>query len=199
MNIHKIISTIIHPIVLPTIGVLLYFFTVPINFTTQQKFAVLSLIFVVTYVIPLLLMIVLKQLKMINSFKTESIKERKFPIAFMSILFYLLGNTIKNLSAIEDLSILFYATSIGLAITYILFFRGIKLSVHMMSLGLSTGFFMILSQEYSQSFLILIIIFVLVSGIVGNARLVLKKHLQREVYLGFSTGLLAPILFYFLL
>ena len=55
MNIHKVISTIIHPIVVPTIGVTLYFLMVPVNFTTNQKFAVLSLIFVVTYLIPLLL------------------------------------------------------------------------------------------------------------------------------------------------
>lgn len=197
MNIHKVISTIIHPIVVPTIGVTLYFLMVPVNFTTNQKFAVLSLIFVVTYLIPLLLMIVLKQLRMIRSFKTETIKERKFPIAFMSILFYLLGNTIRNLSAIDDLSLLFYASALALAITYFLFFLNTKLSIHLLSLGLCAGFFMLLSLEYSQSFLLLVIVILLFSGITGNARLVLKKHLQREVYLGFLIGLVSPIMLYF--
>lgn len=199
MNIHKVISTIIHPIVVPTIGVTLYFLMVPVNFTTNQKFAVLSLIFVVTYLIPLLLMIVLKQLRMIRSFKTETIKERKFPIAFMSILFYLLGNTIRNLSAIEDLSLLFYASALALAITYFLFFLNTKLSIHLLSLGLCAGFFMLLSLEYSQSFLLLVIVILLFSGITGNARLVLKKHLQLEVYLGFLIGLVSPIMLYFFL
>ncbi len=199
MKIHKVISTIIHPIVVPTIGVTLYFLMVPVNFTTNQKFAVLSLIFVVTYLIPLLLMIVLKQLRMIRSFKTETIKERKFPIAFMSILFYLLGNTIRNLSAIEDLSLLFYASALALAITYFLFFLNTKLSIHLLSLGLCAGFFMLLSLEYSQSFLLLVIVILLFSGITGNARLVLKKHLQLEVYLGFLIGLVSPIMLYFFL
>lgn len=199
MNIHKLISTIVHPIVVPTVGVSLYFLTTTINFTTNQKLAVLSLIFVVTYVIPLLLMIVLKQLKMINSYKTETIKERKFPIAFMSILFYLLGNTIRNLSAIEDLSLLFYASSIALAITYFLFYKKIKLSIHLMSLGLFIGFFLVLSQEYSQSFLLLIIVAFLISGVLANARLVLKKHKQREVYVGFLLGLLCPVAIYLFL
>ncbi len=96
MKFHKFISTILHPIVVPTIGVMLYFLIIPNTFESNQKLAILSLIFVVTYLIPLLILVLLKKLGFINSYQTETIKERKLPIALMIIVFYLLGNTLER-------------------------------------------------------------------------------------------------------
>lgn len=200
MRFHKIISTILHPIVIPTVGVMLYFLLIPNNYYANQKLSVLSLVFIVTYLIPLLVLILLKRLKIIKSYQTKSIKERKLPVALMIFLFYLLGNTINNIANLRDLNLLFYATSIGLFVIYLLFFIKIKASIHLLSLGISAGFFMALSNNYSQSYLIIvIIIIILLAGILGSARLHLKAHTKREVYIGFVLGILSPILVDFFL
>lgn len=199
MQIHKVISTILHPIVIPTIGVMLYFLVIPNNLRSNQKLTVLGLIFVVTYLIPLVILIILKKINIIKSYKTESIKERKLPVALMITLFYLLGNTLNKTSSLSDLSLLFYATSFGLFIIYLLFNFKIKASIHLLSLGISIGFFMVLSSVYNQNFTVLIIVFILLSGILASARLHLKAHTNKEIYIGFFVGILSNLGMYYIL
>lgn len=199
MQFHKYISTILHPIVIPTIGVMLYFLLIPSNLVSKQKLMVLSLVFIVTYLIPLLLIVVFKKLKFIKNFKIETIKERKLPVALMVFLFYLLGTTIINVSNLRDLGLLFYATSLALFIVYILFFFRIKASIHLLSLGIFTGFFMILSNIHSKSFVIVFIVLFLIAGVLASARLTLKAHSPKEIYIGFFIGLITNSVVYLLL
>lgn len=196
MNFHKFISTILNPIVIPTIGVMLYFLLTPNNFESNQKFTILSLVFTVTYLIPLLILILFKKLKITKNYEPNTIKERKIPIALMIVLFYLLGKTISN---IGSLNLLFYATSLGLVLIYMLFFCNIKASVHLLSLGLFAGFFMVLSTIYTQSYIFLIMIILLLSGILATARLNLKAHTTKEIYFGFFIGIIAPLIVNFML
>ncbi|UAM99985.1 hypothetical protein K8354_00145 [Polaribacter litorisediminis] len=175
---------------------MLYFLLVPNTIVSSQKLTILSLIFTITYLIPLLILILFKKLKIIKNYQTNSIKERKLPMALMIVLFYLLGNTISN---IGNLSHLFYATSLGLLLIYILFFFNIKASVHLLSLGLFISFFMVISILYAQSYILLITIIFLLSGILASARLNLKAHTTKEIYIGFFIGIMAPFLVYAIL
>ena len=199
MQIHKVISTILHPIVVPTIGVMLYFLVIPNNLRSNHKLTILGLIFVVTYLIPLVILIIFKKINIIKSYKTESIKERKLPVAIMITLFYLLGNTLNKTSSLTDLSLLFYATSFGLFIIYLLFNFNIKASIHLLSLGISIGFFMVLSSVYNQNLAILIIVLILLSGVLASSRLHLEAHTNKEIYIGFFVGVLSNLGMYCIL
>ncbi|WP_026776659.1 hypothetical protein [Polaribacter sp. Hel_I_88] len=199
MSFFKYISTILHPIVIPTIGVMLYFLLIPSNLVSKQKLLVLSLVFIVTYLIPLLLIVLFKKLRFIKSYKIKGIKERKLPVALMVFLFYLLGTTISNVVNLRDLGILFYATSLALFIVYLLFFFKIKTSVHLLSLGIFAGFFIVLTNIHSKSFTIVIMILFLLAGVLASARLSLKAHSSKEIYIGFFIGLLSPSIIYYLL
>ena len=196
MRFYKFISTILHPIVIPTIGVMLYFLLTPNNFASDEKLTVLSLVFIVTYLIPLLILILFKKLKIIKSYKTDSIRERKLPLALMIVLCYLLGNTINN---IGYLGLLFYASSVSLFVVYILFFFKIKTSIHLLSIGLFTGFFMTLSIINSQYYILLIIITFIFSGVLASARLHLKEHTTKAIYIGFFLGITTPFIVNFIL
>ena len=189
----------LHPIVIPTIGVILYFILIPNGFNSKQRLAILGLIFVTTYIIPLVILILFKRLKLIKSFKAESIKERKIPIAMMIVLFYLLGNTLKKIPNFFDLGLLFYASTLGLVFIYILFIFKIKTSIHLLSLGITSGFFFVLNAIHSQNLIIIVISTFILSGLLASARLHLKAHKPTEVYLGFILGFISPIIvFYFL-
>ena len=199
MRFYKFISVMLHPIVIPTLGVILYFMFIQNSFNSTQKFGVLGLIFASTYIIPLLLLILFKRFKLIKSFNAESIKERKIPIAVMSVLFYLLGNTLYGIPNLMDLGVLFYATTLGLVIIYILFAFKLKTSLHLMSLGVTTGFFYLLQNVYNQNLILVIIAALILSGILGSARLNLKAHTQKEVYLGFILGFVSPSIIFYIL
>jgi membrane-associated phospholipid phosphatase len=175
---------------------MLYFLLVPNILESHQKLTTLSLIFTITYLIPLLILVLFKKLKIIRNYQTTSIKERKLPIALMIVLFYLLGYTLNNMGNLRHL---FYSTSLGLLIIYTLFFFKIKASVHLLSLGLLASFFMVLSLIYSQSHILLITIIFLLAGILGSARLRLKAHTTTEVYLGFFIGIIVPLVVYTIL
>ncbi|AUC86691.1 hypothetical protein CW731_09205 [Polaribacter sp. ALD11] len=178
---------------------MLYFILIPNNYASNQKLALLSLVFATTYLIPLLILIIFKKLKLIKNFNVHSIKERKIPVAMMIVLFYLLGNTILKSTGMKDISLLFYATSAALTLIYIFFTFQIKVSIHLLSLGISTSFFIVLGIIYSSSFPIVVIVNIVLAGLVANARLFLRAHTPREIYLGFFLGFIAPFAVYYLL
>ena len=193
MRFHKVISTILHPIVIPTLGTLLYFMFVSESLLQNQRLMVLALIFVVTYFIPLIVLILLKTLGFIRDFQVSSIKERKFPVIFMIFLFYLLGNILAKTPALRDLGFLFYGTSLSLLLIYFLFAFQIKSSLHLVSMGNGLGFFLILSNVYSLSLTPLIIILILLSGLLASSRLYLKAHTAKELVFGFFIGIVSQL------
>ena len=198
MKPQKIIAIILHPIVIPTIGVLLYFLLIPHQIQKSQQLIILGVIFIATYLVPLLTLIVLKSLKAIDSFEVSTIKERKFPLLFMIVLFLILGNTLSNISFLSDFGILFCGASYALIIVYVLFITKIKTSLHMLSMGMLLGFFLVSGILYGISLMPIILILILLSGILASARLHVKAHTPREVYLGFFLGLISQFLaFYF--
>ena len=117
----------------------------------------------------------------------------------MIIIFYLLGNTLKDIPNLFDMGVLFYATALGLLLIYILFVFKIKTSIHLLSLGITTGFFFILNSLYNENLIVFVSCTLVLSGLLASSRLHLRAHKQNEVYIGFIIGFFAPIfVFYYL-
>lgn len=189
MRFHKVISTLFHPIVIPTIGIMTYFLVTAKPIEYNQKIITLVIIFSCTYIMPLLLLAILKVFRIINSYQLKSTKERKIPLAIMFFLFYGLGTLFNKIKILEEISLLFYATSLGLLITYLFLNLKIKSSIHLLSLGLTCGFFMLITFINNESYLLIVILSFLISGLVATSRLHLKAHTVKEVYLGFFIGI----------
>ena len=196
MKFHKFISTILHPIVLPTLGVFLYFVFVSKSFDKRLQLIVLGLVFVLTYVVPVLLLLFLKNFGFIKDFQVSTIKERRFPVIFMIFLLYFLGNTIIQIPTIRNLGILFYGTSLSLTCIYLLFSVKLKSSLHLVSMGNMIGFFLIMTNINSLSMLPIIILLVLLSGILASSRLYLKAHTPVELLIGFFLGIVCQFILF---
>ena len=199
MRFHKVISTLLHPIVVPTLGVLLYFSFVSQSINRKQQLLLLALVFGITYVIPLLALIVLKSLGFIEDFQVKTIKERRFPVLFMIVLFYLLGSTLADLPTLRDLGFLFYGTSLSLIIIYFLFSFRLKSSLHLVSMGNAVSFFLIISNLYYASLMPIVMVLILLSGLVASSRLYLKAHTPKELVFGFFIGVLSQLAIFLLL
>ena len=196
MKFHKFISTILHPIVLPTLGVFLYFVFVSQSFEKRLQLIVLGLVFALTYVVPVLLLLFLRNFGFIKDFQVSTIKERRFPVIFMIFLLYFLGNTIIQIPTIRNLGILFYGTSLSLTCIYLLFSVKLKSSLHLVSMGNMIGFFLIMTNINSLSMLPIIILLVLLSGILGSSRLYLKAHTPVELLIGFFLGIVCQFILF---
>lgn len=189
MREHKFTSSILHPVVMPTIGILLYFIVTDIRLFKQQKLILLAIVFVATYIIPILLLIVLKAIGSIKNYQVTTITERKLPIIFMLVLFFSIGKTLNQTPITRDISYLFYGTSLALSLTYILFITKTKTSLHLLSMGSTVGFFLVFQQTHNANILPLIALLIVLSGVLASARLHLKAHTPLEVYLGFFIGI----------
>ncbi|CAA0246883.1 conserved membrane hypothetical protein [Tenacibaculum maritimum] len=199
MKWHKFISALLHPIVMPTIGMLLYFVLSPLNISYTQRYTLLCIVFIATYLIPALMLLLLKTIGHIKSYQVTSIEERKVPLFLMMLLFFLLGRAFYNIYIIRDISYLFYGTTLALSVVYIFFFAKIKISLHLLSMGISIGYFLILSFLYHIYMLPFVLIFTLLSGLLASSRLYLKAHTSKEVYLGFLIGIISELIIFSIL
>lgn len=173
-------------------------FLTPKHISKKQEYIVLLVIFLSTYVLPLFLLVVLKQFKLIKNYHLETIKERKFPVIFFIILSFMVGKMLLKTQIVDLLAYSFFAIAFALSTTYLLFKFRIKTSLHMLGIGGIIGFVIVMSYEYQLNFNLLIASLFLLSGIIALSRLKLNAHTTNEVYIGFLIGFLTQTLGFFL-
>jgi membrane-associated phospholipid phosphatase len=177
----------------------MYFIFVAQSIGQKQQLLLLGLVFGITYVIPVLALIILKSLGLIQSFQVTTIRERRMPVLLMTLLFYLLGNTLGRFSILEDLGLLFYGTSCSLLLSYLFFAFHLKSSLHLLSMGSALGFFLVIMNLYSLSLLPIVMVLILLTGLVASSRLYLNAHTSRELVSGFSLGFVGQLLIFWIL
>jgi len=194
MRWHKFISAVLHPVVIPTIGILLYLILSDIRLSRQQQLTLLGVVFTATYIIPILLLVLFKSIGSIKSYKLTTINERKVPLLFMIVLFFFIGKILNRPHITREISYLFYGTSLSLSLVYLIFITNTKTSLHLLSMGSALGFFLIFQQIHTVNILPLIIVIVILCGFLATSRLYLKAHTPKEVYLGFFIGVICQFI-----
>ncbi len=196
MKFYKLISYVFHPLLSSFIGTFLFLFLSPKHIVKQQEYIILFIIFVSTYILPIFLLMLLKKMKLINSYHLKSIEERKFPIIFFIILSFMIGKMLLNIKIIDLLAYSFFGITTALGFTYLLFRLKIKTSLHTLGLGGILGFIIVMSYEYQLNFNLIISLLFLVSGLVAVSRLKLNAHRPNEVYIGFLIGIVTQWISY---
>ncbi len=196
MFFYKFISYLLHPLLFSFLGTFLYLYLSPEHMVKQQEYIILLIVFVSTYIIPILLLSLLKKVNLITDYHLRTIEERKFPILFFIILSFLIGRTLLNIRIVDLLAFSFFGIAFGLSLTYLFFALKVKSSLHMLGVGGIIGFVMIMSYEYQLNFNALLASLFVVAGLIGVARLSLKAHTPGEVYIGFLVGVISQWLSY---
>jgi len=193
MLFYKLISYIFHPLLFSFIGAFLYLFLTPKHISKNQEYVILLVVFLSTYVLPVFLIVILKQFKFIKSFHLDTIHERKFPIIFFIVLSLMVGKMLIKTQIVDLLAYSFFGITLALSITYSLFKFDIKTSLHTLGIGGIIGFIIIMSFEYQLNFNLLIAVLFLLAGLISVSRLKLNAHIPKEIYLGFIIGFLSQI------
>lgn len=128
----------------------------------------------------------------------EKREERFIPLFIMVIFLYATSRFFNGIYALSLYN--FYLTS-NLILCIIVFWINLywKISFHGIGWGAFVGMLFIMSTISSNLYFGYFIISILISGIVGWARLNLKSHSESQVYAGFTVGFLIPLLIYNLL
>ena len=189
MNINKLISYIVHPIVIPIIGTIIYFIILPKHTPKQMELLVISSVFIGTYVIPILFLLTLKSSKVIANLQLENIQERKFPVMFFISILILISTLLKKVPSIMELSLFFYGMTLALVIVYLLLYVKFKASFHMIGISGLIGFFICFSYQFQVNLLLLIAFLLILAGVIATSRLNLKAHSLKEIYWGAFIGI----------
>ena len=186
----KLISVVFHPLLMPSYALLLLFVTdyyFVLVLPTQYKYLIFSFVFITTFVMPLLMMLILLKAKMISSIQMESRKERVLPLFIVSGFFFATFYFLREAPQASIFNLFMLGSTIlvllSLLINYIT-----KISVHMVALGGILGAFIGFALTFSQDIQHLIYLIILVAGFTGFARLKLNSHTPAQVYMGFLLG-----------
>lgn len=187
----KIISIILHPMLMPTIGIFLIFHAgTHLSYLPFEARRIIYLtVFISTFIMPLSLLPLFIQLKIIKNFQMESARERIYPV-FITGVFYFLGYILLNkmgAPAIIGNFILASLMAIFIAVVITFFW---KISMHMIAVGGVTGVMLALALHYNIDLAFWLSLLVIASGIIASARLHLGAHNPAQIYIGYILGLI---------
>lgn len=194
----QFISIISHPILLPT-WMFLIFITSGICKVALVKTGIcLAVVFGTTFIMPILLLLVFKKFKVIESLTMEKKEERFIPLFIMVIALF---TTSRFFNGIIPLALYNFYLICNLLICVIVFWINLwwKISMHGTGWGAFSATIFILSTISVNIFLPYLIISLLLSGLVGSSRLYLKSHSNSQIYAGFAVGFIIPLIIYNLL
>ena len=190
MKLTQLISIILHPIFIPSLALHLTLLVLPsLSLTlTQNMLLIYGILILSTIVLPLMSVFRLIQKGKVSSLEMSNHKERTLPlfktVIWMSFGYYLLQNLLFYTPILK-------AELLGAIIIILLaaiISKFWKISLHLLGIGGIVGVFIAL-QIIHGNFLYLLLLFILLSGLLGVARIKQKAHNYAQVYAGFLVGL----------
>lgn len=194
----KFVSIIFHPVLLPTLGFLLLFVSgfYDSMLTTDAKRFILLVIFFSTATLPMLAIVIISLNSKFDVLMPNS-RERIIPLLFTSV-FYYIGFILLGRIHFIPMFKLYMIASVFLIVALLLISFKWNISIHMAATGALTATFFALSFRGGVNPVNAILIMVLVSGLVGTARLVLNKNSLLQVAAGYVLGfiILYPVIYF---
>lgn len=187
-KIARIISVVFHPVLLPTLGMILllhsgFYFSM---LSWEARRFIILVVFFTTAVLPMLFIAILA-LNPKFDFTLKNIKDRILPLMATAI-FYYAGFMIMNKMRAFPVFKLFMLASALVIILMVIISLKWRISEHMVAAGIITGTLFALSFRSGVNPVIPVIIMVLVSGLIGTSRLLTEKNDLTAVFSGYLLG-----------
>ncbi|SFJ30277.1 hypothetical protein [Myroides guanonis] len=188
-------SYIFHPIVIPTLAILLYFLDAYVFFQPLEISITIGQVVVTTFLIPTAIYFLLHSLHALkSSIMVHNKKERITPFLIQIGLLFLLKNYILQANNVYEFNLFIWGlmyTYIGLTICLLF---GKKLSVHVANITALLAFYVLFSLHFYEAHLIGTILLIFALGLTATSRLFLKAHTTKEVIGGFLLGLIPQLI-----
>ena len=195
MFLAKLLSRLLHPIFIPTITLsIISIKFVNIIILSNQLDIVIVGVMIFTLLFPLLSILYLLYTDRIKSLQIEDRKERIIPITitivWMLIGYYFLANILDYAPIIKTI----YLGMIATLFTTLLITKYWKISLHMAAIGGCFGVFLAI-QSIFGGVINYVILILMLSGLLGYSRSILKAHNMQQIYSGFCLGVFMMTVF----
>ena len=181
-------SFIFHPLLMPLVGVGLYFKLTPKFIEPEIIIIKTYAIIIITILIPLISFFLLKNSGLVKSINLKEVKERKYPLMIQIILIFIIITRVFTKYHHPELYYFFIAVAVSSLAALILVIVNFKVSLHQMGIAGVTMFLIALSIHFTENYLFEISLFFLINGWVASSRLETKSHSISELFIGFILG-----------
>lgn len=188
----KAISFIFHPILMPFLGVILYFSKTPRFIPKSIIEAKLFSILILTIILPFLLFHLLKSLKKVNSIFLETTQERLLPLFLNSTIIILILWRIFNIEEIPELYFFFMGVLISNITCLVLAFLKFKTDIHMIAYSAVFIFAISLSIHYKINMNNTLALMSIIFGAIATSGLHSKKR-PIELIFGLMIGIIPQL------
>ena len=184
------LSTILSPLLMPTIGVfLLLWVSVLCLQPAGRRTAFLLVCMAITCILPLIFLSVMRHFKLIKDLHVNDREQRLIPYLFTALC-YLAAAYYLYYTHFPQWSIMFMLGSMVTIVVMAIINLKWKISAHMAGIG---GVVALINQIHVQGLSAfdlfwLLCISVIVAGLLGTARLILKRHNIWQVLAGVVVG-----------
>lgn len=199
----KAVSYVFHPLLMPTYGTLIFLWAFPnIEVPTVAKEGdiirtpehLAISIFINTFIMPAVAILMMKALGFVKTLEMQDKQERIIPfIATMTFYIWAFLAVKNHFDYIPYIYTVFILGTLISTIVSFLITLLYKLSIHMVGASglLIASMLMMMNSELSLLNVFLAI--VVVNGLVASARLYLKAHTVKQIYVGFMIGMLGQV------
>jgi len=181
-------SFIFHPLLMPLVGVGLYFKLTPKFIEPEIIIIKTYSIIIITILIPLISFFLLKNSGLVKSINLKEVQERKYPLMIQIILIFIIITRVFTKYHHPELYYFFIAVAVSSLVALILVIVNFKVSLHQMGIAGVTMFLIALSIRFTENYLFEISLFFLINGWVASSRLETKSHSISELIIGFIVG-----------
>ncbi|HYQ59012.1 MAG TPA: phosphatase PAP2 family protein [Draconibacterium sp.] len=194
----RIISILFHPVLIPTFGMFLllhsgFYFELLL---WEAKRFVLLVVFFTTCILPMLSVAVLSLNPGFNINMPNS-RDRLIPLLSASGFYYLGFILLKKVQAVPEFK-LFMLASVLVLLALMLISLKWKISNHMAAIGGLSGTLFALAFRNGVNPVYSVLIVVLLSGLIGTARMILGKHNLLQLIAGYGLGFIVLYLVIYL-
>lgn len=199
----NVISYVFHPLMMAT-----YLFSaiifiepmqlVPPGYTIVAQWLIVLVVWLTTFAIPAMSLVLLKFTGNITSLKLHNRQERLIPFFYVTVFYFFTAYYFTQQMLLTDLaSGIFIVIAIMILLAAIITFLW-KISVHSLGMGGVVGLLLIITTTIPESSIYLIsLVAILFSGLVLSARLKLQAHSTLQVYTGFALGFVVSFMIIF--
>lgn len=190
----QLISGLMHPLIAPSLGILLVLFSMSKVFYLpyEAQRAILLIVALNTMVLPIITFPMLSKFGVIKNIYMNSHKERVLPLLFMLILYIFSFYFLARLRIFPILSLFMLGATLAVLTTFVVSFWW-KISIHMVGMGGLTGLSYILVYRFHPDIIWPLLVAAFLAGLVAWARLELKAHKPSQVYSGFAVGVISIV------
>jgi len=184
----KGISILFHPLLIPTFGFLLLFYSgfyfAMLNWDVKRF--ILLIVFFSTCILPLLTIALLSMSDRFNRTMDKN-TDRVIPLMFCAIYYYAGYYLLGRLPIFPVYKVFLLSTVLVIILLMVVSLRW-KISNHTASIGGLTGALIALSFRLQVNTSGILMLVFLIAGLIGTSRLILKKHNPSQIYAGYALG-----------